>query len=57
MLARGDDPLEPPVLAQGDDPLEPPVLAQGDDPLEPPVLARIGPSRASVPARLNLAEL
>ncbi|HWF81776.1 MAG TPA: ATP-binding domain-containing protein [Streptosporangiaceae bacterium] len=38
VLARGDDPPEPPaVLARGDDPPEPPgVLARGDDPPGPP---------------------
>jgi FAD:protein FMN transferase len=43
VLARGDDPPEPPaVLARGDDPQQPPaVLARGDDPQQPPaVLAR-----------------
>ena len=40
VLARGDDPPEPPAgLARGDDPPEPPaVLARGDDPPEPPAV-------------------
>src|SRR5579859_4977932 len=43
VLARGDDPPEPPaVLARGDDPPGPPaVLARGDDPPEPPAGPRV----------------
>src|SRR5579859_7928653 len=49
VLARGDDPPEPPaVLARGDDPPEPPaVLARGDDPPEPPTT----PAMVRTPAR------
>ena len=50
VLARGDDPPEPPaVLARGDDPPEPPaVLAGGDDPPEPPKLSAVRGLREAV---------
>src|SRR5215472_8870074 len=53
VLARGDDPPEPPaLLARGDDPPEPPaLLARGDDPPEPP--AGGAPSTSSEPPSLD----
>src|SRR5215472_8095075 len=55
VLARGGDPPEPPaVLAREDDPPEPPaVLAREDDPPEPPAVLRL---RARVPVAFSAAE-
>jgi hypothetical protein len=53
VLARGDDPPEPPaVLARGDDPPEPPaVLARGDDPPEPPAVLPAVLARGDDPSK------